>query len=88
MGSSPALGSVLTAQNLEPASDSVSPSLSALPPLVLSLKIKHLKKIFLMLKSGKTLNEFHGYSSFVSETTFTQDDIIGASCTNDGTAKI
>ena len=32
VGSSPTLGSVLMAQNLEPASDSVSPSLSA-PPL-------------------------------------------------------
>ena len=30
MGSSPASGSVLTAQSLEPALDSVSPSLSAL----------------------------------------------------------
>ena len=30
-GSEPALGSVLTAQSLEPASDSVSPSLSAAP---------------------------------------------------------
>ena len=30
MGSSPASGSVLTAQSLEPASDSVFPSLSAL----------------------------------------------------------
>ena len=32
MGSSPVSGSVLTARSLEPASDSVSPSLSA-PPL-------------------------------------------------------
>ena len=32
MGSSPASGSVLTAQSLEPASDSVSPSLSVPPP--------------------------------------------------------
>ena len=31
VSSSPASGSVLTAQSLEPASDSVSPSLSALP---------------------------------------------------------
>ena len=31
MGLSPASGSVLTAQSLEPASDSVSPSLSAPP---------------------------------------------------------
>ena len=31
VGSSPTSGSVLTAQSLEPASDSVSPSLSALP---------------------------------------------------------
>ena len=45
MGSSPPSGSVLTAQSLEPASDSVSPSLSALPPfarsLSLSFKNKH-----------------------------------------------
>ena len=34
---SPASGSVLRAQNLEPASDSVSPSLSAPPPVALSL---------------------------------------------------
>ena len=44
VGSSLVLGSVLTAQSLEPASDSVSPSLSA-PPLLtlcvcLSLKNK------------------------------------------------
>ena len=32
--SSPASGSVPTAQSLEPASDSVSPSLSAPPPLM------------------------------------------------------
>ena len=41
-------GSVLTAQSLEPASDSVSSSLSAPPPLMLSLSLslknKHLKK--------------------------------------------
>ena len=40
MGSSPVLGSVRTAQSLEPASDSVSPSLSSLPLLALSLKNK------------------------------------------------
>ena len=46
---SPASGSVLTAQSLEPASDSVSPSLSAPPPLVLCLsKINKCKKIFLI----------------------------------------
>ena len=39
MGSSPASGSVLTAQSLEPASDSVSPSLSARPPLMLCLSL-------------------------------------------------
>ena len=36
LSSSPALGSVLTAQSLESASDSVSPSLSAPPLLVLN----------------------------------------------------
>ena len=37
--SSPMLGSVLTAQSLEPASDSVSPSLSAPPLLMLCLSL-------------------------------------------------
>ena len=36
---SPASGSALTAQSLEPVSDSVSPSLSAPPPLVLCLSL-------------------------------------------------
>ena len=39
VSSSPMSGSVLTAQSLEPASDSVSPSLSAPPLLVLSLSL-------------------------------------------------
>ena len=43
VGSSPMSGSVLTAQSLEPALDSVSPSLSAPPSLMLCL--------FLPLKS-------------------------------------
>ena len=38
VSSSPALGSVLTAQSLEPVLDSVSPSLSAPPLLMLSQK--------------------------------------------------
>ena len=37
VSSSPTLGSVLTAQSLESASDSVSPSVSAPPPLMLCL---------------------------------------------------
>ena len=54
VSSSPTSGSVLTAHSLEPASDSVSPSLSAFPPLALCLsKInKHLKRFF---KKDKTL---------------------------------
>ena len=40
VSSSPVLGSVLTAWSLEPASDSVSPSLSAPPLFVLRLKNK------------------------------------------------
>ena len=39
MSSSPTSGSVLTAQSLEPASDSVSPSLSAPPPHILCLSL-------------------------------------------------
>ena len=47
VSSSPACGSVLMAQSLEPASESVSPSLSVPPLLALCLslsKIKSLKK--------------------------------------------
>ena len=36
---SPVLGSVLTAQGLEPVSDSVSPSLSDPPPFMLCLSL-------------------------------------------------
>ena len=39
VGSSPASGSVLTAQSLEPALDSVSPSLSVPPPLLFCLSL-------------------------------------------------
>ena len=39
MSFSPTLGSVLTAQSLEPASDSVFPSFSASPLLVLCLSL-------------------------------------------------
>ena len=39
MSSSPLSGSVLTAQSLDPASDPVSPSLSASPPPMLSLPL-------------------------------------------------
>ena len=45
MGSSPASGSVLTAQGLEPASDSVPPSLSAPPLLTRSLSKIKIKNI-------------------------------------------
>ena len=51
VGSSSALGSVLTAQGLDPALDSMSPSLSAPPPLTLCLCLclskinKHQKKL-------------------------------------------
>ena len=41
VGSSPASGSLLSAQSLEPASDAVSPSLSAPPLLAVSLSLKN-----------------------------------------------
>ena len=44
MGSSPVLGSVLTAQGLEPASDPVSPFLSAPPPLTVCLSFSKINK--------------------------------------------
>ena len=44
VGSSPASGSVLTAQSLESVSDSVSPSPSALPLCSLSLSLSKINK--------------------------------------------
>ena len=41
VSSSPVLGSMLTAQGLEPASDSVSPSLCPFPAHALSLSLKN-----------------------------------------------
>ena len=49
VGLSPTLGSVLTAQSLEPASESVSPSLFA-PPLLTCC-------LFLSLKNKQTLEK-------------------------------
>ena len=43
VGSNPTLGSVLTAQSLEFASDSVSPFLSVPPPFTLSLSLSQNK---------------------------------------------
>ena len=45
LSSSPASGSVPTAQGLEPPSDSVSPPLSTPPMLMLCLSIVNVKKI-------------------------------------------
>ena len=53
VGSSPATGSVLTAQGLKPASDSVFPSLSAPPLLVLCLSKINIKKAFFLNKREK-----------------------------------
>ena len=44
VSSSPASGSVLTAQSLEPASDSVSPSLCPFPAQALSLSLSKINK--------------------------------------------
>ena len=44
MGLNPMLGSVLTAQSLEPASDSVSPSLYTLPLLMLCVCLSKINK--------------------------------------------
>ena len=59
VGSSPASGSVLTARSLEPASDSVSPSLSAPLPLAVSLSLSlSLFRSLSLSKINKRLNKF------------------------------
>ena len=57
MGLNPTLGSVLTAQGLEPASDSVSSSLSAPPPThVLFLSKINIKKILKIMLLGALID--------------------------------
>ena len=53
VSSSPASGSVLIAQSLEPASDSVSPSLSAPPLLTLCLSVSLNNKYMLKQKKER-----------------------------------
>ena len=53
VSSSPASGSVLTAQSLEPVSDSVSPSLSDLPPFMLSVPVSKINKCLKKFKEKK-----------------------------------
>ena len=53
IGLSPAWGSVLKAGSLDPASDSVSPAFSALPPLTLSLSLS----LSVSLKNNKQTNK-------------------------------
>ena len=56
MSSSPASGSVLTAQSLEPVSDTVSPSLSDPPPVhALSLSVSKINKCFKKIKNESEL---------------------------------
>ena len=50
MSSSPRSGSVLSVQSLEPASDSVSPSLSAPSLLTLCLSLSKIKNIYIKKK--------------------------------------
>ena len=59
VGSSPASGSVLTGQSLEPVSDSVSPSFSALPlrALCLSLSLSLSEKQINIKKNNNKLKK-------------------------------
>ena len=65
VGSSPMLGSVLTAHSLEPASDSGTPSLSAPPPLTLSLSLSKINMKKQHLKTFKDLICFHAITLFM-----------------------
>ena len=64
LSSSPTWGSVLTGQSLEPASDSVSPSLSAPPPIMLCLSLSqkeiNVKKIMLGNNTGLGADQDYG----------------------------
>ena len=55
---SPMSGSVLTAQSLEPASDSVSPSLSAPPLLMLCFSLSKINNKTLKRKEKKKKKNF------------------------------
>ena len=67
VSSSPASGSVLTAQSLEPASDSASPSLSAPPLLSLSLNSKQmLKKKYVLIGAHSVVLVFPTLGTLLS----------------------
>ena len=59
VGSSPTLGSMLTARSLEPASNSVSPSLSAPSLLTHCLSLTHTHKYLLKNNNAKKLRKSH-----------------------------
>ena len=64
MGSIPTLGSVMTAQSLEPALDSVSPSFPAPPPLTFCLSLKNkqtLKKLKIELYHHLTMQRIQKF---------------------------
>ena len=58
MSLSPEWGSVLTAPSLEPVLDSVSPSLSAPPLLMLCLSLSKINKHFKKIKKNNKKNCF------------------------------
>ena len=65
VSSSPASGSVLTAQSLEPVSDSVSPSLSTPPPLMLCVFALSFSLSKLNIKKRKSLRKNISQNIFI-----------------------
>ena len=72
VSSSPTSGSVLTAQSLKPASDSVSPHLLSAPPLLvlyLSLSLNNkCQKMFFLNKMHLQITENNSISNFFKST--------------------
>ena len=66
-GSSPASGSMLTAQSLEPASSSASPSPSAPPVLMLCLCLSIINKHKKFKEKLQKENEVHSLNLFKKE---------------------
>ena len=73
VGSAPESGSVLTVQSLEPALDSVSPSLSVPPLLMLCLSVSQKSTLKIKKKNGMNKMDMNGVKSVQKQNSAEQN---------------
>ena len=86
VSSSPASDSMLTAQSLEPASDSLSPSLSAPPPFMLCLCLKNKKTLNKKKKKSTSCEVAQRFLLFLGASH--QNDLLCLLCLDEQTLSL